>query len=163
MGWKATGTWHGHYEYDSVPDCPDLPARVGFGMRLRQSWPFGSLAGEVWDEPPGPPDRGVVEGRVSGGGVFFLKWMPVYRMWWDGRLVTFAEYLLREFDLPPDEPVPHPPIRYTGEYRAAGDELAGTWEYPPGTTRVISRGRAWAFDHPVGSGRWVALRVPAPS
>jgi hypothetical protein len=49
MGWKATCTWHGHYTIDPDPECPDLPVRVGFGMRLEQSWLFGSLLGEVWD------------------------------------------------------------------------------------------------------------------
>lgn len=159
MGWKATGTWHGHYVNASVPECPDLPARIGFGMRLEQSWLLGSLRGEVWDEPPdGMPGRGVVEGRVSGGGVFFLKWMPVYHVWWGGRLVPFAEYLLREFDLPVDGPVPHPPIRYTGEYRAAGDELVGTWEFAPGITEVVSRGQLLTFDVPQGGGSWAARR-----
>ena len=109
MGWNATGTWHGYYSFDSVVVVPDLPVRVGFGMRLEQSWPLGSLKGEVWDDPPdGMPGKGVVEGRVSGGGVFFLKRMPVYYVWFDGRSVPVAEYLLREFDLPLDEPVPTP-------------------------------------------------------
>jgi hypothetical protein len=93
MGWKVSGTWRGWYAYDHSPDGPELPARVGFGMQLQQSWLFGSLSGEVWDDPPGPPDRGVIEGGVSSGGLFFLKWMPVYRMWWEGRPVTFAEYI----------------------------------------------------------------------
>jgi hypothetical protein len=162
MGWKATGTWHGYYSYDPVPDGPEPPARVAFGMRLEQSWLFGSLRGEVWDEPPGPPERGVIEGRVSGGGVFLLKRMPVYQLWWDGQLVTFAEYLRRVFNLPLDGPVPHPPIRYTGEYRAAEDGLTGTWDFAPGTTQVFSRGRVWAFDTPVASGSWAARRSAGP-
>jgi hypothetical protein len=128
-------------------------------MRLQQSWLFGSLTGEVWDEPPGPPDCGRIEGRVSSGGVIFLKWMPVYHVWLDGRLVPFADYILREFDLTADEPVPHPPIRYTGEYSPAMDELAGTWEFAPGSTQVVSGDRAWAFDNPVGSGTWSAQRA----
>src|SRR4051794_15650122 len=98
MGWKATGIWHGLYELALMPDRPDLPARVKFGMRLEQSWLFGSVRGEVWDEPPhGMPGRGVIEGRVSGSSVFFLKWMPVYHVRWEGKLMTFSEYLLREF------------------------------------------------------------------
>jgi hypothetical protein len=86
------------------------------------------------------PGRGVIEGRVSGSSVFFLKWMPVYHVRWEGKLMTFSEYLLREFDLPLDEQVPHPPIKYTGEYRPPEDELAGTWEFACTTTEVVSRG-----------------------
>lgn len=158
MGWKATGSWHGYYSYDPVPDCPELPTRVGFGMQLQQSWLLGSLKGEVWDEPPSPPDRGVIEGRVSSEGLFFLKWMPVCYLWWDGRPVTFAEYMQREFDTPVDEPVPNPPIRYTGVYRAAEDELSGTWEYAPGAIQFVSRGRVLALDLTPCSGSWTARR-----
>jgi hypothetical protein len=161
MGWTATGTWQGYYKYDPMPDAPDLPTQVKFGMRLAQSWLFGALSGEVWDEPPGPPDRGTIEGRVTGDGVIFLKRMPVYRMWWNGRLVTLAEYLLQEFNRQVDKPIPHPPIRYTGKYRAAEEVLEGTWEFVPGTTRFTSEGRAWAFDNPPASGSWAARRAAA--
>jgi hypothetical protein len=129
-------------------------------MRLQQFWLFGTLSGEVWDDPPGPPDRGVIEGHVSGRSVSFLKWMPVYLMWFDGRLLTFAEYILRIYDMPVDDPVPHPPIRYTGEYLAGSDELTGTWEFAPGTTQFVSEGRAWSFDIPAGSDTWMAHKVP---
>jgi hypothetical protein len=106
------------------------------------------------------PGRGVIEGRVSGGGLFFLKLMPVYHVWWGARLVTYAEYLLWEFDMPADDTIPHPPIRYTGAYRPDEDELVGRWEFAPGITQFSSRGQLQVCDAPVGSGSWSARRSP---
>jgi hypothetical protein len=162
MGWKAKGTWHGYYSFDLVPDCEDLPARVGFWMQVEQSWLFGSLRGEVWDDPPhGTPDCGVVKGRVSRGGVFFRKWMPIFYVWSEGRPMPLAEKLLRDFGMSLDQPVPHPAILYIGVYDPATDELAGDWEIPADTIEVISKGQRLIFDMPACTGRWMARRQSA--
>jgi hypothetical protein len=71
VGWKATGAWQGHYWFDPLHAFEGRPARVGFGMRLKQSWLLWTLSGEVWDDPPhGMPGRGTVEGRLISGGRF---------------------------------------------------------------------------------------------
>lgn len=159
MSWKATGIWAGHYSYEPAPGWSDLPPRVGFGMRLKQSWLFRSLTGDVWDDSPdGMPGRGVVDGRASGGGVVFLKRMPVLCVWWGGRQVPYAEYLLKESGLPVDGVIRHPPIKYTGEYDPATDELAGTWEIAPVTVQFLSRGQLLASETGSVKGRWSARR-----
>jgi hypothetical protein len=159
---KATGSWAGHYTYDPVPDCPDLPTRTGFGMRLTESWLLGTLRGDVWDEPPGDVSvRGAVGGRATPGGVFFLKRMPAYLVWRREGLMPLGEYLAAEFGLFLDRPVPHPPLRYTGRYRAGGEELAGTWRFAPGVTRVLCGGKPHEIRIQECRGKWEARRRAA--
>lgn len=158
MGWKATGTWRGHYSFDPNPDCPDLPDQTGFVLRLRQSWLFGSLTGDVSDEPPhGVPGLGTIEGRVCGDVVEFVKRMPEYCVWWEGRLTPLAEYLAvfgHHLDVPP---LPLP-LKYTGRYQPATDELVGRWEFAISKTTVLCDGNLLDLLVPAGGGRWTATR-----
>jgi hypothetical protein len=160
MGWRATGVWHGHYTFDPQPECPDLPEQVGFEMRLQQSWLFGSLTGEVRDEPPhGVPGCGTIEGRVSGDQIEFLKEMPDFYVWYDGRSMPLDEYLTK-FDLRLDVPPSPLPLRYVGRYLSASGELTGTWRYAVGKTTLLCDGNFLDLEIPAGGGRWSARRVP---
>lgn len=163
MYWKAEGLWHGHYAFDSMPDCPVLPPSVEFGMRLTQSRFFGLLRGEVWEEPPdGMPGRGVIKGRVTRTGISFVKRMPICYVWYDGQSVPFAEYISRTFGMNLDAPIPHPLIKYVGEYRPDEDELTGTWTFTRRPRVSICDGQPLIFEAAEGSGRWVARRSRDP-
>jgi hypothetical protein len=160
MGWNATGTWRGHYSYDPNPDLPDVPERTGFVLRLKQSWWFGWLTGEVSDDPPhGMPGLGSVEGRVRADRIEFVKRMPEFHVCHEGRSTPLAEYLAA-FGHHLDESPPHAPIHYTGVYVAATDELVGTWEIRAGRMTILCEGGLLGLDLPAARGRWTATRSP---
>jgi hypothetical protein len=134
--------------------------RTAFGMTLKQSWVFGKLSGDVWEDPPhGMPGRGVIAGHLTRTGVYFLKWMPIFHVWKDGRGVPLEDYLREESGLVLDEPPPHPAIKYEGVFRGEGDELEGTWEIVPGRSLLLSQGQLLQSQTPPSKGEWTARRV----
>ncbi len=158
MGWKATGTWRGHYSYDPAPQFQGVPDKIGFVLRLRQSWFFGSVTGDLSDELlHGMPDLSTIEGQVSGDQIEFVKRLPVHFVWLEGRLTPLAEYLAafgHQLEVPP-QPMP---LLYSGQYQPATDELVGTWKYGASAITTICDGQIVEMDVPAGGGRWTATR-----
>ena len=157
---KVTGVWHGRYWYDPREDGGDALPNTAFRMRLKQSWLLGSFQGEVWEEPPyGATEKGYIEGRITEDGVFFLKRMPVYYVWFGGRTVPLKEHLLARSGLTLDTHPPHPPIKYSGTYSSERDELEGVWEFAPVAVNLLSQGHVLPYGPVKCSGKWMAQRA----
>jgi hypothetical protein len=152
--------WRGHYAYDPIEGRPHPLTAVAFTLTLEQSW-FGRFRGQVEDDSKaGAPEPGMVQGRVFGRRVKFLKWMPVYYVQGEAGLIRLREFMQRQWKMVLDEDLLPPPIYYRGTYDAVVEQVSGTWEIRPEIAKLTSRGQVFECPFPLTTGTWQMARVP---
>jgi hypothetical protein len=126
------GTWVGRYRLSVLHGLPEERSLIPFTLDLKPSGLF-RFTGVVQDDPIyGMAEPGKVTGFTFLRAIRFVKLMPVFRLIYQDRSVTLAEYIHAKYDTTIVTPS-HLPIHYRGWMTDRGTKAHGTWRIYPHT------------------------------
>jgi hypothetical protein len=151
------GNWEGQFSFDPNKVYPELPPPVSFVFTARSGW-FGSVVGEIQDNPELGLPAAAAQGRLAGIVLRFKKRYPTTYLYVSGRVVTLAKYLESEHGLRVDHPLSGPSIDYEGWCDYFDTSFSGTWYDGPRQITFRSGGKRRCIVFPAVSGRWSMQR-----
>ena len=155
--WSISGRWIGEYRYHPSPGLPANLPSVVFAMDIAE-WE-GKFRGRVQDDPSvGTPEPGAIEGVTDGRTVSFMKRMPVCFFNGPDGLQSLRDLVMQHWGMALDRVVPAPPIEYSGEFSADGEEVSSVWRIAEGTIFIPSGGEEYPLPCTGATGTWFMRR-----